>query len=165
MRRKDREMDKHFALAVADKCEYAVISMANDMGMPYCVPVTIARDGQYLYFHCAKEGEKINILTRHPHVCVACVGDTCRAKDKFTTAYESAIIKGTACEVKDDEEKIHALRLICERHTPTNMEHFDRAIEKSLARTGVWRIEIQQITGKHKKLRAAPGRDKRGEHL
>lgn len=153
MRRKDREMDTEFALAVADKCEYAVISMTDGAGMPYCVPVTIARDGQSLYFHCAKEGEKINILRKHPRVCVACVGDTCRAKDKFTTAYESAIIKGTACEVENDEEKIRALRLICERHTPANMGNFDEAVKKSLARTGVWRIEIQTITGKQKKLK------------
>ena len=29
MRRKDREMDRNFALAVADKCEYANIAMAD----------------------------------------------------------------------------------------------------------------------------------------
>ena len=27
----------------------------------------------------------------------------------------------------DDKEKIHALRLLCERHTPTNMANFDIA--------------------------------------
>lgn len=45
MRRKDREMPPEFALTVADKCEYAVISMTDISGEPYCVPVTIARDG------------------------------------------------------------------------------------------------------------------------
>ena len=29
MRRKDREMSKDFALEVADKCEYAVLSMTD----------------------------------------------------------------------------------------------------------------------------------------
>ena len=38
MRRKDREMPPEFALTVADKCEYAVISMTDISGEPYCVP-------------------------------------------------------------------------------------------------------------------------------
>ena len=151
MRRKDREMPPEFALTVADKCEYAVISMTDISGEPYCVPVTIARDGNAVYFHSGKEGQKITALRANPGICMACVGDTKRATDKFTTEFESAIIRGNAYEVTDDSEKIHALRLICQRHTPSNMAGFDAAIEKSLDRTGVWKIKISSITGKRKK--------------
>lgn len=38
MRRKDREMDEDFALEIADKCEYAVLSVIDNNGEPYCVP-------------------------------------------------------------------------------------------------------------------------------
>lgn len=151
MRRKDREMDKTFALEVADKCEYALLSMVDVQGKAYGIPITIARDGTAIYFHCAKEGKKIDALRKTPEVCLTCVGDTCRALDKFTTTYESAIIFGKASEVTDDSEKIHALRLLCERHTPTNMENFDKAIQKSLSITAIWKIEILSLTGKQKK--------------
>lgn len=151
MRRKDREMDEGFALSVADKCEYAVMAMTGDDHMPYCLPVTIVRDGNAIYFHSAKEGRKIDILKSNPSVCMTCVGDTYRTPDKFTTEFESAVIYGSASEVTDDQEKIHALRLLCMRHTPTNMHMFDASIERSLPRTGVWKIEIAQITGKRKK--------------
>ncbi len=151
MRRKDRQMPADFAFSVADKCEYAVLSMIDPAGAPYCVPVTIARDGNAIYFHSAKDGEKINALRANPSVCMACVGDTKRATDKFTTEFESAIIRGEACEVTDDNEKIHALRLICLRHTPSNMANFDAAIQKSLSRTAVWKICITSVTGKRKK--------------
>lgn len=151
MRRKDREMDRDFALGVVDKCEYAVMSMTDTEGEPYCLPLTIARDGDFIYFHSAKDGKKISALVKNPSVCMSCVGDTKRATDKFTTEFESAIVRGRASEVTDDEEKIHALRLICERHTPANMHEFDAAISKSLSRTAVWKIEISDITGKRKK--------------
>ncbi len=151
MRRIDREMDRDFALMVADKCEYANLAMASPEGEPYCVPVSIARDGDTIYFHCAKEGRKIDILRANPSVCISCVGDTLRATDKFTTEFESAIIFGTASEVTDDAQKVHALRLICERHTPSNMHEFETAIERSLPRTAVWKIQIAEITGKRKK--------------
>lgn len=159
MRRVDRKMDKDFALMIVDKCEYATLSMIDTDGTPYCVPITIARDGETVYFHSAKEGQKITALNNDPNVCMSCVGDTLRATDKFTTEFESAILKGFASEVADDKEKIHALRLICQRHTPTNMHEFDMAIEKSLFRTGVWKIHISEITGKRKKY------DKHGEEM
>lgn len=150
MRRKDREMPPEFAYEVADKCEYAVLSMsAGDM--PYCVPITIVREGGYIYFHCAKEGRKTNIMRQNPHVCITCVGDTEIIENRFTTKYESAVIFGSAEEITSDEMKIHALKILCERHTPSNMEEFDAAIDRSLARTAIWRVRIEEITGKSKR--------------
>lgn len=153
MRRKDRETDEAAALAVADKCEYAVLSTINEDGTPYCVPVSPVRDGRFIYFHCAKAGQKVDNLRRSPAVCLACVGDTFRPPDEFTTAYESAIIFGAATEVTEDGERIRALRLLCQRHTPAHMDAFDAEVERSLPRTGVWKISIERITGKAKKLK------------
>lgn len=152
MRRKDREMSKDFALEVADKCEYAVLSMTDARNnAPYCVPISIVRVQQTVYFHCAKEGEKIDCLRANPQVCLACVGDTHRMPNIFTTEFESAILRGTASEVTDAQEKIAALKYLCERHTPTNMANFDSEVASSLDRTAVWKIEIESITGKRKK--------------
>lgn len=151
MRRRDREMDEAFALGITDKCEYAVLSMLDSEGAPYCVPVSIVRDGRDIFFHCAKEGKKVDAMRQSPEVCIACVGDTCRAKDKFTTEFESAIIRGRAEEVLEDGQKIHALRLLCQRHTPANMHNFDGEVRKSLSRTAVWRVSIRTISGKRKK--------------
>ena len=151
MRRKDREKDKDFAFMVVDKCEYAVLSMIDTEGKPYGVPISIARQGEFIYFHCAKEGKKSDAIKNHKEVCISCVGDTKREEDKFTTKYESAILYGTAEEVIQEAEKITALRLLCERHTPTNMENFDKAIEQSLSQTAVWKIQINSISGKCKK--------------
>jgi len=152
IRRKDRAMDRDFALMVADKCEYAHLAMVSEDGEPYCIPLSIALEGETIYFHCAKEGRKVDALRANPAVCMSCVGNTQRATDMFTTEFESAIIFGTASEVLDDIEKIHALKLICERHTPANMHAFDEAIKMSLHRTAVWKIEIAEITGKRKAL-------------
>lgn len=154
MRRKDREMDRSFALYVTDKCNYAVISMIKTDGLPYCIPITIARDQDTIYFHSAKEGSKVDILHNNPNVCISCVGDTNKPDDKFTTEYESSVICGKASEITDEEEKIYALRLLCQRHSPNNMINFNKAVEKSLFRTGVWKVDIDSITAKRKKYDA-----------
>ena len=154
MRRVDRQMDEAFALDVMDRCEFAVLSMVGEEGTPYSVPLSIAREDKHLYFHCALQGKKSDILRHNPAVCVVCVSGVRPAPMEFSTEYESAIATGRAVEVTGEEEKIHALRLICQRYAAENMAAFDGAIARSLARTGIWRVEMEQITGKRKKYGA-----------
>lgn len=150
MRRKDRERDEAFALAVLDKCEYAFFSTVNADGGPYCIPVSPVRDGMFIYFHCAVKGQKLDNLQRDGRVCLACVGNTQLVPEKFTTLYESCVVFGKAGMVEAEAEKIHALRLLCEKYAPGYMDRFDSAVEKSLAVTGICKIEIEQATGKQK---------------
>jgi nitroimidazol reductase NimA-like FMN-containing flavoprotein (pyridoxamine 5'-phosphate oxidase superfamily) len=150
MRRKDREMPEEFAMAVINKCRFVVMATVNPDGTPYCVPLSIARDGEWLYVHCARNGHKIDNLKRQNRVCVSCVGDTSLPPDHFTVAYESAIVFGTAEEVMEREERIRALRLICERYTPANMAAFDEEIRKALDATAVWKIHIDEASGKQR---------------
>lgn len=150
MRRKDRQMPKEFALQVVDKCQYATLAMTND-DKPYCVPLSIVRIDDHIYFHSATEGQKTDFLKKNPHVCLSCVGDINLVPSEFTTEYECAIVKGMAFEVVDDHEKIAVLRHICEKYALSNMAGFDKAIQMSLSRTAIWKISIDEITGKRKK--------------
>lgn len=151
MRRTDRQMPEEFAWEVVDKCEYAFLAMTAEDGGPYGLPVTIVRDGRAVYFHSAMEGRKTVCLRQHPRVCLTCVGDTRVPEGKFTTLFESAVAFGTAAEVTAEKEKIHALRLLCQHHTPDNMADFDKAIAASLQRTAIWKITVEEITGKAKR--------------
>lgn len=149
MRRVDRERGREFALDVIDRCEYGVTAFVTE-GEPYCIPLSLARVGEELYFHCALEGSKLDLLRKNPKVCISFVGSNVAATDAFTTYFQSAVVEGTAYEVTDRQEKIEALRAICQKLTPANMADFDNAIDRSLGRTGVWGIHIDRITGKEK---------------
>lgn len=152
MRRKDREMPWEFAEQVADKCEWAVLSLVEADGSPYCVPISIVREDGAVYFHTSKQGRKIDALRANPKVCMACVGDTKRAVHEFTTEFESAVLRGIAEEVTEEEEKLHVMRLLCEHHVPTHMDAFEEEVARSIPQTGVWKIRIQELTGKRKKI-------------
>lgn len=153
IRRKDRQLDRAAALDILDRCVYAVLATVGPDGSPYCVPLSIARDGINLYFHSALEGQKAEYLRANPSVCLTAVGDVQPAKQKFTTGYESAVVYGTAQEITDEAEKIAALRLLCLRHVPAHMDCFEEEVSRSLGRTGVWRIQIDHVTAKAKRLK------------
>ena len=51
---------------------------------------------------------------------------------------------GKAETVEDDDEKIEALRLICQRFLPKFMDRFDEAVARSLSVTTVVRITLTE---------------------
>lgn len=150
MRRKDREMDADFARDVLARCEFATLAMVLEDDMPYCIPISPALIGNSIYFHSAKHGQKTDTMRANPKVCVSAVCDAAPQPEEFAMRYSSAIAFGRACEVNDDNEKMQVLRAISEKYAASNMGAFDDEIAKDLKRTAVWRIDIDEITGKHK---------------
>lgn len=172
MRRKDREMDREFGIEIIDRAKYGVISMI-DGEKPYGLPLSIVRNGDILYFHSAKEGRKVDVLARNTNISIVFVGqvevpenyshdeleamksDTSKAiqfiSSVFTTEFESAIVTGNVEKVQDEDEKIRAMRSICEKYTPGKMEYFHIAIEAGLNRTNVYKLKMEDIKSKRKK--------------
>lgn len=154
MRRKDRQRDEAFCLDLIDKATNGVMAIATGEDTPYCLPLSFVRAEKSLYFHCAKEGRKIDLLRANPKVCVTFIGydsPTYQAEDNnFTTLFASAIVTGSAHEVTEDDEKIEALRALCKKLLSQAMtgDNFDRAIQTSLPVTAVWRIDLEDISGK-----------------
>ena len=118
MRKKDRERDKNFALDVADRCDYAVLSLVDTDNNPYCVPISIVREGNSIYFHCAKEGMKTDCLRYNPNVCITCVTDTFKPDYFFTTTFKSAIIKAVATRTLRHQKWPSLLRSLMKKSTP-----------------------------------------------
>ena len=160
MRKKSREMGADWALEVMDKAPYITVGMTDSDGMPYSVPLSLARtDEKTFYFHCATEGKKLDILRENPRVCLTAVGKckpTVGPKDgSFTLEFKSAIAFGKAEIVADDNEKREALRAICQRFLPTHMDAFDAAVARSMSRTAVVRITLTEPpVGKRKQYDA-----------
>ena len=113
-------MGAAFALEVLDKAPYVTVSMTRPDGAPYGLPLSLARtDEKTFYFHCALEGDKLDCIRHCPTVFLSAVtkcAPTVGPKDgSFTLQYKSATAVGKAEIVTDREEKIAALRAICQR--------------------------------------------------
>lgn len=180
MRRKDREMDWNFGLSVIDKAHFATLTLVDEHNDAYSIPISPSRVGNSIYIHSALEGRKIELLKYSQKVTLVFVGDVQvpapitddefnryseenrlgqLVSSKFTTEFESAIIKGKAIFIEDQEEKIKGLRAISQKYTPLNMKYFDAAVGGSISRTCVIRIDILEITAKRKKY------DAKGEEM
>ena len=153
MRRQDRARDRAFSLDLIDRCTHGVMAISTGEAVPYCIPLSFVRIGDDLFFHCAQEGRKVDLLRRFPQVCVTFVGNDRPAfvpPAMYTTYFQSVLVTGTASETTDCGEKTAALRALCQKLTPKDMAGFELAVEKSLAVTAVWKVHMEEICGKAK---------------
>lgn len=155
MRRKDRSRGKEFSLELIDRCTHGVMALTTGEDTPYCLPLSLVRVGDALYFHCAHQGRKVELMRANSKVCVTFIGGDRPAyldKGEYTTFFQSVIVTGTVREVTDDGEKTQALRALCQKLTPQAMDgdKFEQAVSRSLPATGVWRIDMEEISGKEK---------------
>lgn len=181
MRRKDREMPEAFGLAVIDKAPFATLCISDEGGLPYAVPLSVARKGEYLYFHSARSGRKAELLVDKKFATLVFVADvrvpqlysdeqlqrlaqkpeqfSQRASDIFTTEFASAIASGRIEKLTSLEDKVLGLAAVCEKYTPEKMQYVELALRDALPITAVYRMHIDTLTAKRKKY------DDQGEEL
>ncbi len=150
MRRKDRLISDTEAFAILEKGEYGFLSTTSADNEPYGVPLNYCVINQYIYFHCALEGRKINNIISNPKVSFCVVGRTEVLPDKFGTNYESCIVQGLASE-SFGQEKQSALEGIIHKYSNDFIPEGLKYIDKFKDKTRVFKISIESISGKAKR--------------
>jgi len=154
VRRKDRLLDKEAARELLEKGEYGVLSLCTPEGYGYGIPLNYILEGNSIYYHCAPEGHKLDAIRSNDRVSFCVVGDTEVIPRKFTTNYASALVFGHITLVEDDEERLHALRLLVGKYSADFRDISEKYIAGSFGRTAILRLDIEHLSGKTKK--AAP---------
>lgn len=153
VRRQDRLLDEARAMELLAGAEYGVMSMAGDDGRGYGVPLNYVWDGSSsLYIHCAPDGEKLRAVRANPDVSFCIVGRTNLLPERFTTEYESVVMRCRAVTGLDDGEKMRALRLLVEKLSPGHVELGMKYSQKSFHRVEIIRLDILTMSGKRKKV-------------
>jgi nitroimidazol reductase NimA-like FMN-containing flavoprotein (pyridoxamine 5'-phosphate oxidase superfamily) len=149
MRRSTLAMTEEETLSLIRACRYAVLSLIDEDGLPYGVPLDyIYRDGA-LYFHGAKEGRKIDAMKANSVGCAVILGDTAVIPEKFGRSYTSAIVEGSIELIDEPELKRQVMTWVVERNSPDNKEKGNAIIEKMLDRVLVYKMKMEIVSGKH----------------
>ena len=157
MRRSDKEITKiEEILDVIERCDTCVIALNDEDGFPYAVPLNFGYthdDGvTTLYFHCAPEGKKLDLIRRDARagfeMACSCQLVPRDSEGDCTMAYESVMGRGII-EFVSDEEKVASLGIL--------MRHYHKgefAINEAVAqRTCVFRLTVQTMSGKRNPVR------------
>lgn len=153
MRREEREITaREELLAVLGRCNVLHLGLV-DGDRPYVVPLNFGfedtRDGLVLYFHSAREGRKIKLLRKNPHVCIQLECGTQvkqgAAACGWSMQYESLIGEATAILLEDEEEIRRGMDAIMRQCGYKGAPDYDAAV---LARTQLIALRVETLTGK-----------------
>lgn len=114
MRRSGQMMTEKEARALLLAGEYGVLAVAGEY--PYALPLNYAAAGDTIYFHCAREGAKLEALRRSPRASFCVVGRHQVARERFTAFFESVIAFGQVRELWGEEEKLKGIRLLNQKY-------------------------------------------------
>lgn len=153
MRRKDREIkDFDEMLKIIKKCDSCVVAL-NDDGFPYIVPLNFGmavKDGQlYLYFHCAAEGTKLDLIRKDNRVTfeMDCEHNFILYEERMscTMGYASVIGHGLM-EIVPEEEKLEALKILMRQYHAEDFKFNTAPVNV----TTVLRMKVLDMTGKRR---------------
>lgn len=146
MRRIRQELSENESIEILKKGKVAVLAVAGDDDYPYAVPLNYVYDDGNIYVHSALLGHKIDALKRN-RKCSVCIIDKDKiVPEEFTSYFLSVIAFGLAEFITADEDKVTALRLLCDKYSP-GLNPTDE-INKSLKAVMIIRIRLERITGK-----------------
>jgi nitroimidazol reductase NimA-like FMN-containing flavoprotein (pyridoxamine 5'-phosphate oxidase superfamily) len=150
IRRTDRAISESEARGLLERGEFGILSTTSLDGQPYGVPINYCCSGDVIYFHCARDGHKLENLTANNRVSFCVVGRTEVLPEKFATNYESAIVFGKAYELADPEKHIGLLEIV-KKYSPGFINEGLTYIENAAHKAKVYKIVIESITGKSRK--------------
>lgn len=150
---------RHRERGATDRAElYAVLDaglichlgvVAN--GAPLVLPTAYGRDGDTLYVHGssangafgAADGQQVCVTVTHLDGLVC-------ARSVFTHSvnYRSAVVFGNAAVVFDDDERLHALRVITEHLIPGRWAAARQPTKKEMAATAVLSLPLTEASVK-----------------
>jgi len=151
MRRKDREIqDPQELLAILGRHDIARVAFCDD-GQPYIVPMHFGSTGTVLYFHCAAEGRKLEILLRNDRVAFEVDGayrllpgdEACG----WSATFESLVGQGRMSVVTDPDERSYGMDSIMSHYGHNGKPLYDPAV---FERTVILRLQVENMTGKRK---------------
>jgi len=149
MRRFKQQISDEECIRILKKEPRGVLAVKGEDGYPYAFPIDYIYEDGKIYFHCAKEGHKIDALKKDSKVSF-CVYDQGYKKEGDWAFYiNSVIVFGRIRFIKDREESLRRVRDLGRKYYP-DQEEADQEAVKYVDRGSVQALEltIDHMTGK-----------------
>lgn len=149
MRRFKQKITDEECIEILKNEPRGVLSVLGDEGYPYGVPLDhwySESDGK-LYFHCAKEGHKIDAISGCDKVSYCVMDKGYRKEGEWALNIHSVIAFGRIHEVTDDEKKKEICTCLCQKFTDDET-YLEKEMKNAFPRVCCLELDIEHMTGK-----------------
>jgi nitroimidazol reductase NimA-like FMN-containing flavoprotein (pyridoxamine 5'-phosphate oxidase superfamily) len=147
MRRYKQEIPKQECIDILIKQPRGVLAVHGEDGYPYAFPMNHIFINGKLYFHCAKEGHKIDALAVNNKVSFCVMDDGFRKEGEWALNIRSVVIFGRVKRIDDPTETLEITHQLGLKYYPT-AESVNEEIRKAITKLLILELSIEHITGK-----------------
>lgn len=147
--RKNKQISMEECIQVLKTESRGVLSVLGDGDYPYGMPMNHwynEEDGK-IYFHCGKEGHRLDALKKHDKVSFCVYDQGYRNEDEWALNVKSVIIFGKI-EIIDDMDKIIDITTKLSYKFTQDEEYIKTEIEKYGSGTLLLQLTPEHICGK-----------------
>ncbi len=152
MRRKNQQLSKDECIRLLQTEKRGALAVLGDMGYPYAIPINFWYDEgeNTIYFHCAREGHKIDALKACEKACFTLWNEGTKEENDWWYHVESVVAMGRAEILSPTEEArvLEKLRSLGNKYFPT-AQHTEKEIAQAVSRVQLIALHIEHLTGKH----------------
>lgn len=148
LRRIKQTASQEECIALLESAPRGVLAVHGENGYPYGLPVNyVYLDGR-IYFHCAKEGHKLDAIRANDKVSFTILSEPVRNDGEWWYCFTSVIVFGRISEINEPEKADMVLRALGSKYFP---EGYD--METDIVRNGphalILELTIDHVSGKH----------------
>lgn len=151
MRRERQALEQEEVEQILKSGTSGVLSLVDEEGYPYAVPLSYVWYRGKIYFHSAKAGHKVSAVKHCDRASFCIVARDDVQPQRFTTFYQSVIAFGKISVVQDAEEERAAIEALGEKYYPDHEQELQAEIERFRSAFIILALEIERITGKQAK--------------
>ncbi len=144
--------DQSVIIDLLNSCHVGRLATVGRDGWPMIKPLNFVFHEWRIYFHCAREGEKLDDIRRDNRVCfevdlpISYVKGTPENPCRAEYLYRSVIARGRASLVEESAERALALDLLMAKYQPEG--GYGLYLAEKLALTAIVRIDVEDLSGK-----------------
>jgi nitroimidazol reductase NimA-like FMN-containing flavoprotein (pyridoxamine 5'-phosphate oxidase superfamily) len=135
---------------IIKKCVFCSLSMVDPDNKPYVLHMNFGYRDDYIYFHCAQKGKKIEVLKKNPNVCMAFSTDhdlrhvNEEVACSWAMRYRSVLAYGKVEFVEEYDEKVESLEIIMSQYSDDKYT-FNRP---AVLDVNVFKVKVEDIHGR-----------------
>ena len=149
MRRARQALPESVCARILARGTSGVLAVLGDEGYPYAVPLSYHYEAGRIFFHCARQGHKLDAIRRCPRASFCVIDQDEIVPEEYTTYFRSVIAFGRIRVIGDDGERRAAVeRLALKYHPGDTPEHRNRYIDSEWAPLCMLEMTVEHLSGK-----------------
>lgn len=147
MRRHKQQLDKGICKEILRTSPRGVLSVLGDDGYPYGIPLDFTYEDGRLFFHCARQGHKIDAIKSLDKACFTVLDEGRRNEGEWWLCFNSVVCFGRMRMVEDDSLRRKALLAIGDKYFPEDYDT-EADIARNWKNVCILELTIEHMSGK-----------------